>query len=501
MTTIDASTTSTGMAALLSAVEMESSQSSDQLRPNGSSSEGNASMVSMSKTEAKDVPKSHSVTPAINRPSLKKRWLEREDSNRSNLTKDTEVTVECDACSTSCATLSDSVIICDTSNSSREQTASSQVRGSVMDDGRSYQQECDDARSSSHLSNRPMKKRRHFLHNNVSSSGDNAATSSSSATSTIVSDDQKLQPGEAGTSIAAPINQTLQQEDDAQQALLTQQALLSKVRRQASSRIAASLQLGRRVSLSLSSSSSSSGNDSPPPSLTMTTRNPSMLASTGLSLVDSRRRHWTSSSSAAARSRRALRAHYAQDAAQLLAGVENMQVSSTVASATSNTPTGEIPSMSSPSTLPMTSPTSTSAPTPAPTTITTNAPIVQSLTSHYELNRHTSNVVSSAIEALQKSQSIHFAANPIAPMPQLDDVLRRRRMSLDAVSTTSRTRLAVEAGIVVGTNKGAAAATATAMQKRRNGAANGSLDSQPATIAGIGIPYYLQRVTAGGARL
>ena len=96
--------------------------------------------------------------------------------------------------------------------------------------------------------------------------------------------------------------------------------------------------------------------------------------------------------------------------------------------------------------------------TTAPANITTTAPIVQSLTSHYELNRRTSDVVSSAIEALQNSQSIHFRANPIAPMPQLDAVLRRRRMSLDAVSTTSRTRLAVEAGIVVGTNKNAAAA-------------------------------------------
>ena len=83
-------------------------------------------------------------------------------------------------------------------------------------------------------------------------------------------------------------------------------------------------------------------------------------------------------------------------------------------------------------------------------------------------------------------------------MPQLDAALRRRRMSLDAVSTTSRTRLAVEAGIVVGTNKNAAA-TATAMQQG-NAAGNVSLD-RPATIAGIAVPYYLQRVTAGGASL
>lgn len=493
MTTIDASTTSTGMAALLSAVEMESSSGGDQRHPNASSELGNASMACMSKTEAIDVPKSHSVTPTshTSKPSLKKRWLEREDSNRSNLTKDTEVTLECDACSISCATLSDSVIICDTSN-----TASPLARGSVMDDGRSYQQECDDARSSSYLSNRPMKKRRHFLHTNVSSSGDHA-TSSSPAT--ITSDDQKFQPGEAVTSCAS--GQPLQPEDDAQQALLAQQELLSKVSRQASSRITASLQLGRRVSLSLSSSSSSSsGSDSPPHYLTTAAGNAPIPASTSLSQVDSYRRHWaSSSSSAAARCRRALRAHYAQDAAQLLAGVENMQVSSTVGAA--NAPTDEIPSMSSQTTLPMTAPTSTVAPTPTPTTITTNAPIVQSPTSHYELNRHTSKVVSSAIEALQKSQSIHFTADPIAPMPQLDAVLRRRRLSLDAVSTTSRTRLAVEAGIVVGTNKGAAAATATVLRKWRNGAANGCLDSRPATIAGIGIPYYLQRVTAGGARL
>ena len=481
MTTTDTSNISPGMAALLSAVEMESSKSSnDDQHCQNASSEGN-----MSKIEANDAPR------PSNKASLKKRWLEREDSNRSNMTEDTEVTD--DACSTSranssvvsssAATLSDSVI-CDTCISSRDL----RVRGSVMDDGRSYEHECEDAKSSSYLSNRPIKKRRHFL-NNVSSS----------SSAPITSDDQNFVHDETGA--ISTSGQAANQAVGTKQEMQAQQAFLTEVRRQASSRIAASLQLGR--ALSLSSSSSSSSSDSPSPAPTAA-NNPSMVASAGPS-NRSHRRHWAPSS-AAARSRRALRAHYAQDAAQLLAGVRNMHVSSGVAADTASiaepasaSQLGELAVIASPSTSPMTDPTSTMTPslaTAPTTTLLTTAPIVQCLTSHYELNRHTSNVVSSAIEALQKSQSIHFTAHPIAPMPQLDAMLRRRRMSLDAVSTTSRTRLAVEAGIVVGTNKGAAAtATARAMQQG-NAAANVCMD-RPATIAGIAIPYYLQRVTAG----
>ena len=171
MTTVDASNISSGMAALLSAVEMESRKSSavDAHQTQNASSEGNAS-ASMSKTEANDAPQPNSVQAS--KPSLKKRWLEREDSNRSNMTEDTEVTADDNTYSTSCAvavsssaaTLSDSVI-CDTSKSIRDQTSTSRARGSVMDDGRSYEQECDDVRSPRYLSNRPIKKRRHFINN------------------------------------------------------------------------------------------------------------------------------------------------------------------------------------------------------------------------------------------------------------------------------------------------------------------------------------------------
>ena len=88
------------------------------------------------------------------------------------------------------------------------------------------------------------------------------------------------------------------------------------------------------------------------------------------------------------------------------------------------------------------------------TTTSTSAPIVQSLATHCELNRHTSHVLSSAINVLQTSQSLPFATNPIAPMPGFDAVVGWRRMRLDAVSATSRMRLAVEAGIVLGQGGG-----------------------------------------------
>jgi len=209
------------------------------------------------------------------------------------------------------------------------------------------------------------------------------------------------------------------------------EALLAQARLQASSRIAASLQIARRQSL--------------PPS----------------------------SSSAVARSRRALYTHHAQDAAQLLAGVEIMRVSSSSAPAHAPSPSvpsslenhGNVPAATTLQQMPVLPAPAPPMPSPAlltttattTTTTTTSAPIVQSLATHCELNRHTSHVLSSAINVLQTSQSLPFATNPIAPMPGLDAVVGRRRMRLDAVSATSRMRLAVEAGIVLGQGGGGGA--------------------------------------------
>ena len=129
----------------------------------------------------------------------------------------------------------------------------------------------------------------------------------------------------------------------------------------------------------------------------------------------------------------------------LLAGVESMRVSSNHDNIPAPTTSQQLPV---PAPAPLTpSPALLAANT---ATTTTSIPIVQSLATHCELNRHTSHVLSSAIDVLQTSQSLPFAANPIAPMPGLDDVVCRRRRRLDAVSANSRMRLAVEAGIVLG---------------------------------------------------
>ena len=355
MTTIDASSmalsqSSCSISAFPAITKLESSQSSHRDDDNASSN-----------APADHADHSHSAA-ASSRPSLKKRWLAREDSNRSSMSDDTASTAD----STSCASVSSSStftlgdgdsVTCDQQPTSTNNTSSSSrgQRTSVMDDGRPYEGPA-----------RPIKKRRHI----------------------VPTQDRE--------------------------------ALLAQARRQASSRIAASLQIARRQSL-------------------------------------------TSSSSAVARSRRALRAHHAQDAAQLLAGVESMRVSTSASSqppspsllSSSSESNGNIPAPATSQQMSVPAPT---PPTPSPafltnttnTAATTSAPIVQSLATHCELNRHTSHVLSSAIDVLQASQSIHFAANPIAPMPGLDDVVCRRRQRLDAVSSTSRMRLAVEAGIVLG---------------------------------------------------
>ena len=338
----------------------------------------------------------HPAAAAASRPSLKKRWLAREDSNRSIMSVDTASTADSTSCGASVSSSSssssssstaftlgdgDSVIhVCDQQPTSATNTGTSSGsrgrRGSVMDDGRPY-----DGPS------RPIKKRRHLVHTH-----------------------------------SAPMQD--------------REVLLAQARLQASSRIAASLQIARRQSL--------------PPS---------------------------SSSSAVARSRRALYTHHAQDAAQLLAGVESMRVSSSSSPAHAPSPSapsslenhGNVPAattsqqvpvlpapappMPSPALLNTTNTTTTTA-----ATTTTSAPIVQSLATHCELNRHTSHVLSSAIDVLQASQSLPFASNPIAPMPGLDAVVGRRRMRLDAVSATSRMWLAVEAGIVLGQGGGGGAA-------------------------------------------